>query len=393
MDFIDCFDLAARLREGFGLAAPAAAGPTGTLEVAIGERRAAGLYAAPGHALAFTLPGEALHFGFRYGLLPDAWGRAGFVPTRFRALLDGEERFAATVDASEPAQRRWHEGAVLVEAGRAGRVLRLEAAPEKAGDCGWGVWLDARLLRLGGPLPGGEARLADRELEGHRRDGELARLRAAGSRKLNLGAGGFPLEGWINVDGGDGRHYDAPEDPRVIRLDVFDALAALPDASMDFIASEQFFEHFTRQEGLAMARECRRVLSPAGVLRIQVPDLESVVALYRNELAFADWETVQLPHRLRHVGETRDPYGRLAPGEAFTPAIMINNGFHMDGHRFLYDFATLAQTLRLAGFARVTRAAFGESAHAPLRGIDRHDGGATGAAWVPRVALVVEASA
>ena len=126
---------------------------------------------------------------------------------------------------------------------------------------------------------------------------------------------------------------------------------------------------------------------------IQGPDLESVVALYRNELAFADWETVQLPHRLRHVGETRDPYGRLAPGEAFTPAIMINNGFHMDGHRFLYDFATLAQTLRLAGFAKVVRASFGESAHAALRGIGRHDGGATGASWVPRVALVVEASA
>jgi hypothetical protein len=393
MQDIDCIELAARLRAGFGLAAPAAAGPTGTLDVAVGERRAAGLYAAPGHALAFALPAEALHFAFRYGLLPETWGRADFAATRFRVLVDGTERFAATVDATDPDQRRWHEAAILLEAGRAGRELRLEAAPAAMGDCAWGVWADARLLRLRGPLPGPAARLADRELEAHRRGGEVARLRASGSRKLNLGAGGFPLEGWINVDGGDGRHYDAPEDPRVIRLDVFEALAALPDGSMDFIASEQFFEHFTRQEGLAMAREFRRVLSPAGVLRIQVPDLESVVALYRNELAFADWGTVQLPHRLRHVGETRDPYGRLAPGEAFTPAIMINNGFHMDGHRFLYDFATLAQTLRLAGFAKVVRAAFGESAHAALRGIDRHDGGSTGAAWVPRVALVVEASA
>ena len=211
-------------------------------------------------------------------------------------------------------------------------------------------------------------------------------------RRLNLGAGGFPLEGWINVDGGDGSHYDAPDDPRIVRLDVFEALAAIPDGTLDFVHSEQFLEHFTRQEGLRIARECHRVLAPGGVVRVQVPDLELVVSLYRNELDFADWETVQLPHRLRHVGEARDPYGSLAPGERFTPAIMINNGFHMDGHRFLYDFETLSQTLALAGFARISRERFGESGHASLRGIDRHDGGHTGRSWVPRVALVVEAT-
>jgi len=98
-----------------------------------------------------------------------------------------------------------------------------------------------------------------------------------------------------------------------------------------------------------------------------------------------------LPHRYRHIRGTRDPYGRLMEGEEYTRSMLLNNGFHMDGHKYLYDFETLQQSLSLAGFAAIKRERFGFSKHPELQGIDRHDGGETGKHWIPKNVLIVEA--
>ena len=238
-----------------------------------------------------------------------------------------------------------------------------------------------------------ETEVARREAIDRLREHELARLREMPNRKLHLGCGFFPMDDWTNVDGGDGVHYDPPTDPRVVKMDVFEALAALPEDSVDYVHSEQFVEHFTRQDGFRLLRECRRVLRPGGVMRTQVPDLLQVVKLYLDEVDFAPWKTVQYPHRMRNMAGGSDPYGKLIDGEDYLPAMMINNGFHMDGHLFLYDYETLAQVLRLAGFRDIERCAFGESRHSALHGIDHHDGGETGRSWVPKVALTVESTA
>lgn len=220
---------------------------------------------------------------------------------------------------------------------------------------------------------------------------ELEKLAALPNRRLHLGCGTYILDGWTNIDGGDGNVWPSPNDPGIVALDVFEALAALPSDSVEFIMSEQFVEHFTRQDGGRLMTECHRVLRPGGVVRSQMPDLDHLVRLYLNEVPWADWQAVQLPHRLRHIAGSPDPYARLWPGESYTRAMMINNGFHMDGHRFIYDYETFEQTLRLAGFTRVERVNFGESRHDALRDTERHDGGPSGASWIPRGMLIVEA--
>jgi predicted SAM-dependent methyltransferase len=221
---------------------------------------------------------------------------------------------------------------------------------------------------------------------------ECDKLLSLPNTKLNLGCGNFPLEGWTNIDGGDGKNFAPPKNDEVVKLDVFEAMAEIPDASVEYITSEQFFEHFTRQEGFALLGECFRVLKKQGVIRIQVPDLYITVKCYLDEWPDAPWETVQLPHRLRHISGSIDPYSKLLPGETYMPSMFINNSFHMDGHKFLYDFETLEQCLELAGFLQVERCKFGESRHEALRGIDKHDGGETGSFWIPKIALTVEAT-
>ena len=140
-----------------------------------------------------------------------------------------------------------------------------------------------------------------------------------------------------------------------------------------------------------MICEWYRILQPGGILRIQTVDLAKEFQVYLDRCPGVSWENDVLPHRYGHIKRTTDPYGKLIEGEVFTRAMLLNNGFHMEGHKYIYDFETIAQSLRLGGFINIKPESFGQSAHAELRGIDRHDGGETGRHWIPKNVLTVEA--
>jgi SAM-dependent methyltransferase len=83
-------------------------------------------------------------------------------------------------------------------------------------------------------------------------------------RKLQIGAGGQDMPGWLNSDIAPGRnetHLDAA------------ARFPFPEGSIHFIYAEQVIEHLDYQDGLGMLRECHRVLAPGGKVRIATPDL------------------------------------------------------------------------------------------------------------------------
>ena len=219
-----------------------------------------------------------------------------------------------------------------------------------------------------------------------RREAALARLARECNGRINLGCGSHPLPGWTNIDGGDGQWFDAPQDAAVIPLDVFDALAAIPDASCDFVYSEHFYEHFTLDDGFRMACEWARILKPGGVVRLATPDLAQEARIYLGQQLPADRETF-LRHKRRWLGDRHHAESR----RFLTPAMLFNFGTRLDGHQFIYDFETLQQQMQTAGFRSVTRESFGRSRHAPLDGIDHHNGGDTGGTWLQDVQLIVEA--
>ncbi len=216
---------------------------------------------------------------------------------------------------------------------------------------------------------------------------EIDRLLAADLTCLNFGCGAHPLPGWTNIDGGDGKWYEAPAQNSVFALDAFQALQALPDGCAKFVTSEHFFEHFSLDDGHRLLSQWFRVLKPGGVVRIACPDLEKNARLYLRDIQPAPDEIIEA-HQLRWLG---DRYA-LKSGERLTPAIVHNYSMWLYGHRFIYDLETITQSLTLAGFQRVTRCRFGQSDHDTLRGIDRHDGDETGRAWIPSMVLIVEAT-
>lgn len=205
--------------------------------------------------------------------------------------------------------------------------------------------------------------------------------------KVNLGCGQHPLAGWTNIDGGDGAWWQAPARSEVIPLDVFDALAQLQSASCTRIYSEHFYEHFSLSDGHRMACEWARLLAPGGVVRIVMPDLEREVRMYLGERLPASPEVLDR-HKRRWLGTRhREEVSRF-----LTPAMLLNFGMRLDGHQFIYDFATARAQLESAGFERVVRGRVGHSDHPDLCGIDRHDGGETGGDWTRDIQLVVEAT-
>ena len=186
-----------------------------------------------------------------------------------------------------------------------------------------------------------------------------------GSRelKVHVGCGGHELPGWINID-----NHPAP---LAINLDWG---LPLPTGSARYVFVAHLLEHlFHPAQSSRLLGEIRRVLAPAGVVRIVVPDIEKYLRAYAHgdEAFFAERRRQRgLPAELTNL-ETLLPYA----GANATPDALFEH------HKFGYDFATLARALERAGFADVRRCGYQQSPHTELRVDDassnaaaQHDG-------------------
>jgi predicted SAM-dependent methyltransferase len=162
---------------------------------------------------------------------------------------------------------------------------------------------------------------------------------------VNFGSGPYKLAGFVNVD------LDAASRPDV----VADLARPLPfrDGSVDAIFSEDCVAYLPREALHGFLAECRRILKPAGVMRVLTPDLERLARLYLDD-----------PARLKHFWTSA--VGVPLPHD--TAADVVNLGMKLAGV-WMYDFASFARAAADAGLD-TRRAAYRESAHPSLRGLD-----------------------
>jgi predicted SAM-dependent methyltransferase len=195
----------------------------------------------------------------------------------------------------------------------------------------------------------------------HRAGLKLARQMAARTPlRLNLGSGFQPKEGWVNVDLSE--HAN-------LTLDLREPLP-FSDGSVESIYTEHFFEHLhyaqlgestaweletpsDASEALAFLRECRRVLTPGGLLDVVVPDAEGIVQEY--------------------VARREQPFPRYpwwGPKWCDTPLHCVNYVFRQGNeHQYAYDEETLTRVLESVGFADVRRRPFNPDTDAPNHAI------------------------
>ena len=182
-----------------------------------------------------------------------------------------------------------------------------------------------------------------------------AYLRAHDVRKLQLGTGSNPMDGWLNTDISDYRRRN-----EVVYLDARRPFP-LPDQAFDLVFCEHMIEHLTYAEGRRCLGECFRVLRSGGRIRVATPSLDRLVRLYGDTLG--DLEQ-------RYLRWSIDTFAR--DGDAYLPGFVVNNMFWNFGHRFVYDEGTLRHTLETVGFVGAESCAVGESGDPRLVGLERH---------------------
>lgn len=190
-------------------------------------------------------------------------------------------------------------------------------------------------------------------------------------RKLQIGSGHNPLQGWLNTD--------LEVEDGLIYLDATEPLP-LPDTSIDYIFSEHMFEHIPYQAGNQFLREANRILKSGGRIRIATPDLDFLIRLHKEFVT----DLVQ-----RYIKFEVDRY--IAYPKAYTRGNVINNTFRNWGHQFIYDFEMLSLTLSEAGFTEIVRHVPKESNDPQLRGLESH-GRVIGEEFNLFETIVVEAS-
>lgn len=191
-------------------------------------------------------------------------------------------------------------------------------------------------------------------------------LTSADQPRLHIGAGPLRLPGWLNSDliAGD------------IQLDAGRRLP-LPSDSFQFAFAEHLVEHLAPARAERMLTELHRVLRPGGVLRLTTPELKLVIAIYDDANPVV----------------SREQYARYLSGVTGKrydhPSQILNDYLRLWGHRHIYDEGELTALLRKAGFSTVVRYEPGESAHVPLRAVERHGG----EEWINRAeAMCLEAT-
>jgi len=123
--------------------------------------------------------------------------------------------------------------------------------------------------------------------------------------RINVGCGNSPTEGWLNLDNSlalklsrynflvavlrslrliDDRQFENIQWNRRNSVHYANAARRLPatDQSISYVYSSHMFEHLSKKHSILFLAEVRRVLRPGGVLRLAVPDLDTLVLEYNK---------------------------------------------------------------------------------------------------------------
>lgn len=153
-------------------------------------------------------------------------------------------------------------------------------------------------------------------------------------RRLNWGSGGYPAIGWVNSDLHDYPSVD-------IACDIRDGLPLESD-SFDYAVSIHALPEIHYADLIATLEELRRVLKPAGTLRLALPDLDKSIRAYLDG----------------------DPGYFLIPDEDARSVgakfVLQTIWYGFSRTLFTHDF--IEEQLLKAGFESVTRCEYGQTA-------------------------------
>jgi SAM-dependent methyltransferase len=135
----------------------------------------------------------------------------------------------------------------------------------------------------------------------------------------------------------------------------------IPDGSVKALYSSHVLEHLALDDLRKALANCYRVLTPGGIFRMVLPDLETHISDYKNDptpAASHDFMNATMLGR-----ETR-PRGLRA---------FVREWFGNSHHLWMWDYKALRAELGKAGFQGIRRAAFGDSPDPMFKSVESSD--------------------
>lgn len=170
---------------------------------------------------------------------------------------------------------------------------------------------------------------------------------------LHIGCGDNELGGWLNTE-------LCPRGGQIF----LDATRKFPfnDGVFSFVYSEHMIEHISAQDAEVMLKECFRVMSPHGVIRIVTPNLAFLTGLVDPS------PNPALAFYIRYNLATYNIPGPVADGVA-----VFNHFMRAWGHQFIHTEASLKAVMVRAGFENVSACPLNVSTHPELAGLAKLD--------------------
>ena len=170
---------------------------------------------------------------------------------------------------------------------------------------------------------------------------------------LNIGCGENIVDGWLNIGLFPEKRFPygkivLSNKAFVWNIDLRKDIS-IKEGSIKYIYASHFIEHLSFQQGMLLLGRCYDCLMDGGVIRLTFPNLEMWVRkYYENDMPFFQTYYTSLKKWLKL------PYLKTK-GEIF---MSLCHGW---GHKWLYDFESIKDTLNRAGFTEVTEKRFHES--------------------------------
>ena len=181
---------------------------------------------------------------------------------------------------------------------------------------------------------------------------QRARLRTAQGLHVNLCSGDVLLPGFCNVD--------VAQKSDLI-LDLETSLLPFADNSCERVVCISAINYFSRARGLQIIEDVRRVLKPGGVARFGTQDLRLIASKY----VATDREFF-----FQKAADGRDRFEGETMGDKFNSWFYGYRVYGTKYCKYVYDYQTLENLFKKAGFSRVEQKKYRESKMADIADID-----------------------
>jgi len=194
---------------------------------------------------------------------------------------------------------------------------------------------------------------------------------------LNIGCGPDAPRSWINFDASPSLRLQkqipgflyraipgAPVFPPNVNYGDLVRGIRLHDGSCAGIYASHVLEHLSLQEFRKAIIELRRLLRKEGRLRLIVPDLHTRAEAYLAAVRTRAPESASNFMRSTYLGDqSRD---KSLGG-------LLREALGNSRHRWMWDYPSLCSELELAGFTRISKCKFGDSADPRFRDVEREE--------------------